>query len=57
MKIHLVTGFLGSGKTTAMQHACLTLLQQGIKTGVITNDQGIKLVDGDFFKSLNIAGR
>ena len=57
MKIHLLSGFLGSGKTTAIQYASRALLQQGIKTGVITNDQGIKLVDGDFFKSLNIPGR
>jgi G3E family GTPase len=57
MKIHLLSGFLGSGKTTAMQYASRTLLQQGIKTGVITNDQGIKLVDGGFFEHLNIPNR
>ena len=57
MKIHLLSGFLGSGKTTAIQYASRALLQQGIKTGVITNDQGIKLVDGDFFKSLKIPNR
>ncbi|MEP7144155.1 MAG: GTP-binding protein [Ferruginibacter sp.] len=57
MKIHLLSGFLGSGKTTAIQQASRTLLQQGIKTGVITNDQGIRLVDGDFFKSLAIPNR
>ncbi len=57
MKIHLLSGFLGSGKTTAIQYASRALLQKGIKTGVITNDQGIKLVDGDFFKSLKIPGR
>lgn len=32
-------------------------MQQGIKTGVIINDQGIRLVDGDLFKSLDIPGR
>jgi Ni2+-binding GTPase involved in maturation of urease and hydrogenase len=57
MKIHLLSGFLGSGKTTAIQYASRALLQQGIKTGVITNDQGIRLVDGDFLKSLNIPNR
>lgn len=57
MKIHLLSGFLGSGKTTAVQYASLALIQQGIKTGVITNDQGIRLVDGDFFKSQNIPNR
>ena len=54
MRIHLLSGFLGSGKTTAIQHASTTLLKQGVKIGVITNDQGIKLVDGDFLKSLGI---
>lgn len=57
MKIHLLSGFLGSGKTTAIQQACQILLQQGIKASVITNDQGIRLVDADFFKSLTIPGR
>jgi len=57
MKIHLVCGFLGSGKTTAIQCASGMVLRQRIKTGVITNDQGIKLVDGDFFKSLKIPTR
>jgi len=57
MKIHLLGGFLGSGKTTAIQYASRSLRQQGIKTGIITNDQGIRLVDGDFFNSLNVPGR
>src|SRR3954467_4033137 len=57
MKIHLLSGFLGSGKTTAIQHACYHLLQQHIRVGVITNDQGIKLVDGNFFQSLGIPNR
>ena len=52
MRIHLVSGFLGSGKTTAIQYAFGALFQQGIKTGAIIYDQGIKLVDGDFFKVL-----
>lgn len=57
MKIHLLSGFLGSGKTTAIQYASRVLLLQGIKTGVITNDQGIKLVDGNFFENLKIPNR
>ena len=57
MKIHLLSGFLGSGKTTAIQYASRALMQQGIKTGVITNDQGIKLVDGGLFEHLNIPNR
>jgi Ni2+-binding GTPase involved in maturation of urease and hydrogenase len=57
MKVHLLNGFLGSGKTTAIRQACIELMQQNFKVGVITNDQGIKLVDGDFFKSLGIPNR
>jgi G3E family GTPase len=57
MKINLLSGFLGSGKTTAMCAAAKALLQQGIHTGVITNDQGIKLVDSEFFKSTDIPSR
>src|SRR5258705_7131511 len=57
MRIHLLSGFLGSRKTTAIQQASGVLLQQGIKTGVITNDQGAKLVDGSFFKNLGIPNR
>ena len=57
MKIHLLSGFLGSGKTTAIQYACNELTKQQKKAGVITNDQGISLVDGDFFEHLNIPER
>ena len=52
MNIHLLGGFLGSGKTTAIQQAVMILQQQAIKAGVIVNDQGSQLVDGAFFNSL-----
>lgn len=54
MKIHLLSGFLGSGKTTAIRQACHLLGERGIPVGVITNDQGIKLVDGHFFRQAGI---
>lgn len=57
MKIHLLTGFLGSGKTTAIRNAASLLIRNGKRTGVIVNDQGTRLVDGDFFKALNIPTR
>jgi Ni2+-binding GTPase involved in maturation of urease and hydrogenase len=57
MKIHLLSGFLGSGKTTAIRSACRLLLERGIRTAVITNDQGVRLVDADLFKHLGIPGR
>lgn len=57
MYLHLISGFLGSGKTTAIQSACRVLLQRHSKVGVITNDQGIQLVDSKFFQALNIPNR
>ncbi|NJO92469.1 MAG: hypothetical protein HC831_28485 [Chloroflexia bacterium] len=48
MKLHLVGGFLGSGKTTAITNASLLLKGKGILAGVITNDQGNYLVDSSF---------
>lgn len=46
--LHLVGGFLGSGKTTAIIAAAKQLLAQGLQPGVITNDQGKYLVDTAF---------
>lgn len=57
MQIHLVSGFLGSGKTTAIQTACKILMADNYKVGVITNDQGIKLVDTGYFESNSIPNR
>src|ERR1700742_5371099 len=37
-KLHLLSGFLGSGKTTAIIQACRLLKDQ--RVAVITNDQG-----------------
>lgn len=54
MQLHLVGGFLGSGKTTAIVAAAKHLLNQGKKVGVITNDQGKFLVDTSFFKLENV---
>lgn len=57
MQIHLVSGFLGSGKTTGIQTACKVLMSEGYKVGVITNDQGIRLVDTGYFESFLIPNR
>ncbi len=50
MKFHIVGGFLGSGKTTAIIMAARDLMSKGKTVGVITNDQGKYLVDTAFFK-------
>jgi Ni2+-binding GTPase involved in maturation of urease and hydrogenase len=50
VNLHLVGGFLGSGKTTAIINAAKMLMDQGRRVGVITNDQGKYLVDTAFFR-------
>ena len=50
MTVHLVGGFLGSGKTTAIRSACELLRQRGESASVITNDQGTLLVDTAFLQ-------
>jgi len=51
LQLHIVGGFLGSGKTTAIIAAAKYLISQGKKVGVVTNDQGKYLVDTSFFQS------
>ncbi|HUZ60055.1 MAG TPA: GTP-binding protein [Hanamia sp.] len=54
LKLFLVGGFLGSGKTTAIYQAAIQLLADNMKVAVITNDQGTLQVDSLFFKAHNI---
>lgn len=49
MDLHIVGGFLGSGKTTAIIGAAKQLMARGKRVGVVTNDQGKYLVDTAFF--------
>jgi len=44
----IVGGFLGSGKTTAIAGLARRLAEAGLKTGIVTNDQGSDLVDTAF---------
>ncbi len=50
MRVHLVGGFLGSGKTTAIIAAAKQLIAKGQRVGIVTNDQGKYLVDTGFFQ-------
>jgi len=50
MQLHLVGGFLGSGKTTAILAACRSLVNAGKQVGILTNDQGKHLVDTAFLR-------
>ena len=45
MRVVLVGGFLGAGKTTTMLAAARLLEARGERVAVITNDQGTDLVD------------
>lgn len=45
MRIHVVGGFLGAGKTTAIRRLAEHLGERGERVAVITNDQGHTLVD------------
>jgi hypothetical protein len=48
MDLHVISGFLGSGKTTAIVSALRLLSARGVRAGVITNDKGRHLVDTAF---------
>ncbi|HYV30331.1 MAG TPA: GTP-binding protein [Candidatus Binatia bacterium] len=41
----MIGGFLGAGKTTALSRLARHLTGQGLRVGLITNDQGNQLVD------------
>jgi G3E family GTPase len=51
MQLHIIGGFLGSGKTTAIIGAARYLAAQGKQVGVITNDQGRHLVDSEILRA------
>lgn len=57
MKLFLLGGFLGSGKTTAIYEACKLLMAGDSRVAVITNDQGTQLVDSAFVKGHQIASK
>lgn len=45
VKIDLITGFLGSGKTTFLRKYASYLMEQGLKIGILENDFGAVNVD------------
>ncbi|HNT76033.1 MAG TPA: GTP-binding protein [Anaerolineae bacterium] len=54
MDLHVIGGFLGSGKTTAIINALRALLAEGRRVGVITNDKGRYQVDTAFFGAAEV---
>lgn len=51
----MVGGFLGAGKTTAILHAAQQLRAQGLRVGLVTNDQSYGLVDTAMLSSHGFA--
>lgn len=50
----MVGGFLGAGKSTALARLAKTLVERGLKVGLITNDQGSGLVDTQRMKATGL---
>ena len=51
----MIGGFLGAGKTTSVAKLAQHLSDQGLKVGLITNDQGSELVDTAMLRSKGFA--
>jgi len=51
----MIGGFLGAGKTTAVGKLAKRLTDQGLRVGLITNDQGRNLVDTAMLRSQGFA--
>jgi len=51
----MIGGFLGAGKTTAVGKLANRLADQGVRVGLITNDQGRNLVDTTMLRSQGFA--
>ena len=51
----MLGGFLGAGKTTAVAKLAERLTQQGLRVGLITNEQGKELVDTAMLRSRGFA--
>src|SRR6267143_4188635 len=51
----MIGGFLGAGKTTSVARLAERLTKQGLRVGLITNDQGSELVDTKVLRSRGFA--
>lgn len=51
----MIGGFLGAGKTTAVSRLARRLTDQGLRVGLITNDQGQNLVDTAMLRAQGFA--
>jgi glycerol uptake facilitator protein len=55
VKLLLVGGFLGAGKTTMLYRVAMELARSGKRVGLVTNDQAPDLVDTQMLKSRGLA--
>ncbi len=51
MRLLMIGGFLGAGKTTTIARLARGYLERGRKIGIVTNDQAAELVDTHFLRS------
>lgn len=51
----MIGGFLGAGKTTAIGRLARHYMTEGLRVGVVTNDQAHDLVDTNTFRSQGLA--
>ena len=52
--VYLISGFLGSGKTTVLLNIIEKCKKKGLKTGIILNELGTKNVEETYFKKQNV---
>ena len=54
VRIQIIGGFLGAGKTTLITKMAKKLMEDGMKVGIIMNDQADSLVDTQYSKELGL---
>lgn len=55
MRFVLIGGFLGAGKTTTIARLAAYYQQQGLRVGIVTNDQAADLVDTHSLRSMGFS--
>ena len=54
IQIDLITGFLGSGKTTFIRKYAKYLIDQGLNIGILENDFGAVNVDAMLYRIFSV---
>ena len=55
MRFVMIGGFLGAGKTTTIGRLATLYQAQGLKVGIVTNDQASDLVDTHTLSLIHIS--